>query len=164
MSHFIVSPIIMFFFSPIETLRETLRFDRSITIEIVNHTKKDLKYVAQHMDCGKIRSIPGIIKAGGRSNIYANSKYGAFGVKGALIYQWGNKKEKICFLFKNPVRGRNKSGIKYYLDTNNKAHWYYRNVPTVKSGDTMSSTINRFHISSYVSGGNAARGAFVLKT
>lgn len=139
---------------------------RSIKFLITNKTKKRLTFLGHHMDCGELNKYTSTIEPGRIAEGYVSSKFGWFGVKGALIYQWGdNEKERMCFFLENPVKGGNKSGIKYYWDVKESMHWYYCDVPTTMGGLEGGGTINGwFTIKCIVSGGNHAGGMFVLET
>lgn len=99
------------------TLAVALDAKRSIKFAISNNTSKKMKLLGSHVDCGKINGTPEEVLPGKSAEGYVSAKYGLFGVKLALIYQWGDdEKEKVCLYLENPVKGGNKSGIKYYWD------------------------------------------------
>ena len=149
-------------------VKDIFNADRKVSFKIVNNTNKPLTLVGTHMDCGK-QNAPAYIAAKGEGEGTVASKHGMFGVKGALIYKWGdegNGKEKIAIFIENPVRGGNRHGIQYYWDSKESLHWYYCNIDGSKaSGDEIRKSINGwFHISSTVTGGNEATAAFVVRT
>ncbi|KAI0561925.1 hypothetical protein FGB62_69g00 [Gracilaria domingensis] len=148
------------------TLANALDINRSIKFAISNCTKKKLKLIGSHMDCGEIENAPDKIEPGKSAEGYVKAKFGAFGVKGALIYQWGDdERERICIFLENPARGANRSGIQYYWNTWKNWHWYYCQVPALTGNREMKHVINNwFTIKAYISGGNHAGGAFVLET
>lgn len=140
--------------------------DRSIKFSVANNTDKQLKLLFAYMDCGKVRDAPAIIEPRTSAEGYVSAKFGSYGVKGALTYQWGDdEKERVCFFLENPVRGGNYSGIKYYWNSWNDRYWYYLNVPKKVSGEEVNDTINGwFTITSLISGGNNSGASFVLET
>ena len=145
-------------------IKDVFDAERKISFKIINNTAKPLTLVGTHMDCGQ-QNAPAYIGPKKEGEGTVASKYGMYGVKGALIYRWGDSdKEKVVLYLENPVNGCNKHGIKYYWETYESAHWYYCNIGTHGSGDEMKRVTNDwFHHSSFVTGGNKATAAYVLR-
>lgn len=168
------TPIASSFSNPvtkgIELVRpaDALGTNRSVKLAISNNTDKALILLGSHMDCGEISIVPQNIQPRESASGLVKSYIGAYGVKGALIYQWCGSnydKDRVCVYFENPFLGKNKSGIKYYWDTRESWHWYYCNVPTMEGQKEMKNTINGWlTIKSFVSNGMHAGGAFVVET
>lgn len=148
-------------------IANALDIDRCIKFAISNNTSRELKFICSHMDCGEIDARPETIEPGQAEGGYVHAKFGAYGVKGALIYQWGDAEnnERICFFFENPVRGRNKSGVRYYGRTAiQDPHWYYCNVPAKEYGKDTREANGSLVTESSISGGDSAGAAFVVAT
>lgn len=144
-----------------------LDFDRSVKFSISNSTRMGLTLVDSYMECGQINDAPGAVEPKETKNGFVTAKIGARGVKGALIYEWGDKIGRICMYLENTVIERkNNCGIQYHWwKPWESSYWYYSHVPATPSGcNQVTARSKGFTLTSSIGEGNNAEASFVLET
>ena len=142
---------------------------RTVEFTISNNSGQRLYIVGECMESGELGHYPREVKAGdsGPGYMKASAKdSGKDDVKGLLLYQWGNAREKIGFFVESTgdSEGEKKIMSKYFWDTNNKAFpWYFATLSAMAASRKSLSRSNDLVVMSCIQGGRKAGASFVVE-
>ena len=142
---------------------------RTIEFTISNNSGQRLFIVGHYMESGKLGHYPRELKPGGSGPGYMKASEqvpGKDGVKGMLLYQWGNVREKIGFFAESTgdSEDEKKSTSSYFWDTSKKAlPWYFDKLSAKATPHKSLSSINDLVVMSCIQGGRKAGASFVVE-